>query len=261
MAATRLTNADLRLQYQNLFDSCIIKPERRVEIEVVINRILLQEKRYSAVAKTLNMPWYVVAVIHIMECSGDFTKHLHNGDPLAARTVQVPSGRPLTGKPPFTWEQSAIDALTMMGFNKWQDWTLAGICNMLENYNGTGYRKHGINTPYLWSYSNKYTQGKYVQDGLWSDTAVSKQIGAAVILRRMKEKGHINFASDKILASEIYDPVVYAPDVFNESAEALQKFLNTVGATLQVDGKAGKVTSDAFYNFTGHYLKGDIRHT
>jgi lysozyme family protein len=73
----------------------------------------------------------VVAVIHQMECSGDFTKHLHNGDTLKARTVQVPTGRPLTGKPPFTWEQSATDALTMLGINKWQDWTIAGICNLL----------------------------------------------------------------------------------------------------------------------------------
>jgi lysozyme family protein len=40
MAATRLTNADLRLQYQNLFDSCIIKPDKRVEVEQVITRIL-----------------------------------------------------------------------------------------------------------------------------------------------------------------------------------------------------------------------------
>jgi hypothetical protein len=100
-----------------------------------------------------------------------------------------------------------------------------------------------------------------VQDGLWSDLAVSKQMGAAVILRRMKEKGLITFAPDKILASQQFDPIAYAPDTYNESAEALQKFLNTVGATLQVDGKAGKTTSFAFYNFTGHYLKGDPRQT
>ena len=148
-----------------------------------------------------------------------------------------------------------------MGINKWQDWTVAGICNLLENYNGTGYRRHGINTPYLWSYSNQYTQGKYVQDGLWSDVAVSKQMGAAVILRRMKEKSLITFAPDKILASQLFDPVAFAPDTYNESAVALQKFLNTVGATLQVDGKAGKTTSKAFYDFTGHYLKGDPRQT
>ena len=35
--------------------------------------------------------------------------------------------------------------------------------------------------------------GKYVADGRWSDTAVSKQCGAAVLLRRMAEMKVIDF--------------------------------------------------------------------
>jgi hypothetical protein len=48
-------------------------------------------------------------------------------------------------------------------------------------------------SPYLWGFSSHYKSGKYIADGTWSDTAVSKQCGAALLLRRMVESGHIEF--------------------------------------------------------------------
>src|SRR5439155_371250 len=133
----------------------------------------------------------VVAVIHSMEAGGDFTRHLHNGDPLTARTTHVPAGRPRTGKPPFTWEASAIDALTYQGFGNWKDWSVPGTLYKLEGYNGFGYRDHHpqVLSPYLWSFSNHYARGKYVADGRFSQTAVSQQCGAAVLLKRLQEGG------------------------------------------------------------------------
>ena len=61
----------------------------------------------------------------------------------------------------------------------------------LEKYNGIGYRAHHVNSPYLWGGSNQYTRGKYVQDGVFSITAVSMQIGAMVLLKLMNNKGMI----------------------------------------------------------------------
>ncbi len=97
-----------------------------------------------------------------MEASQNFTRHLHNGDPLTARTRQVPAGRPRTGNPPFTWEASATDALTLDGFNSWTDWTVAGALFKLERFNGSGYRLYHpqVKSPYLWSFSNHYTEGQ-----------------------------------------------------------------------------------------------------
>ena len=63
-------------------------------------------------------------VIHSLEAGLSFARHLHNGDPLSARTVQVPRGRPLADEPPFTWEQSAADALTMEGITDVKGWTV-----------------------------------------------------------------------------------------------------------------------------------------
>jgi len=139
------------------------------------------------------IPWYFIACVHYMECSFSFNKHLHNGDPLTGYTVQVPANRPKVGHgPPFTFEESAVDALKLMKYDKVTNWSLPFILQKLEGYNGFGYSKRGINSPYLWSFSNQYTKGKYVKDGVFNADAVSQQMGAAVILKRMEDRALIS---------------------------------------------------------------------
>ncbi|GGI29466.1 hypothetical protein [Pedobacter mendelii] len=139
------------------------------------------------------IPWYFIACAHYLECSFNFKKHLHNGDPLTAYTVKVPANRPKVGHgPPFTFEESAVDALKLMKLDQISNWNLPTVLRKLEGYNGFGYFKyHSINSPYLWSFSNQYTKGKYVSDGKFDAEAVSKQMGAAVILKRMEERALI----------------------------------------------------------------------
>ncbi|WPU97480.1 hypothetical protein SNE26_15750 [Mucilaginibacter sp. cycad4] len=139
------------------------------------------------------IPWYFIACVHYMECSFSFKKHLHNGDPLTGYTVQVPANRPKVGHgPPFTFEESAVDAIKLMKYDKVTNWSLPFILQKLEGYNGFGYNKKGIHTPYLWSFSNQYVKGKYVKDGVFDAEAVSLQMGAAVILKRMEDRALIS---------------------------------------------------------------------
>lgn len=178
-------------QYAQLFITCEIKPSIVGKADHIIDRILENRPRYEAVEQQSKVPWYMVGVIHHMEADLRFDRHLHNGDPLTARTVHVPAGRPATGNAPFKWEESAVDALLLKKFD--DDWSLLMILKKIEDYNGTGYRRYHpeVNTPYLWSGSNHYAAGKYVADGKFSSTAISGQIGAAVILRRMMERNVI----------------------------------------------------------------------
>ncbi len=253
---------ELANDYEHLFDSAIINTSHYPEVDGYIKKILANKTRYEAVGAPLNIPWYFIAVIHCMEAGLDFKAHLHNGDSLDQKTVQVPKGRPLTGTPPFTWEESATDALTYEGFANWTDWSIAGILYNLEKYNGTGYRNQGINTPYLWSYSNQYTSGKYVQDGKYDSNAVSKQCGAAVILRRMLEMQVIGSANtDRISRiKELGEQVAFNNgSVKNDNAAQLQTLLNAAGIPLKSDGLAGNNTSNAYYQISGKYLKGDPR--
>ena len=61
----------------------------------------------------------------------------------------------------------------------------------LEQYNGFGYRKStiGIKSPYLWSFCQHYTRGKFSFDGHYDPNLVSQQCGAGVMLRRMVDTG------------------------------------------------------------------------
>jgi lysozyme family protein len=170
--------------YAAQFKVCKIKPERVAFVSSEATRILANRKRYAAVAANFTgMPWWVVAIIHSMECGLSFKQHLHNGDLLTARTVQVPKGRPKCGKAPFTWEESAIDAIEYDKLDKCRDWTPGSALENFENYNGTGYRKRGVPSPYLWSFTDQYRCGKYVADGKYDPQAVSKQVGCAALLK------------------------------------------------------------------------------
>jgi lysozyme family protein len=175
----------LSTQYVDLWKSCAVRSQRRAQADAIVDRIVRNKTRYKEAGKPHGVPWHVVGVIHMLEGSGSFSTHLHNGDPLTARTVHVPKGRPKDGRPPFRWEKSASDALVFDGLARWKNWSLPGTLFALERFNGFGYRPRHINTPYLWSFSNHYTKGKFVQDGVFSPTAVSQQCGAAVLLKRM----------------------------------------------------------------------------
>lgn len=125
-----------------------------------------------------------------MESSLKFTRHLHNGDSLKKRTINVPDGRPVTApingwEVGYTWEESAIDALTLKEFDQVKDWSLAAQLWQIEKYNGFGYRQYHpeVLSPYLWSGTNLYNQGKYTADGKWDADAVSAQIGVVALLK------------------------------------------------------------------------------
>lgn len=176
--------AKLAPEYFRLFITCRPRDARLGELDQACRRILRGRERYEAVARTLpNPPWWFIGLMHELECSCSFNHHLHNGDPLSHRTVNVPAGRPL--KMPCTWAESAWDAITYDKLQKWSDWSVAGALYKLEAFNGYGYHGKGINSPYLWAGSQHYTQGKYVRDGVYDPYAVSKQLGAAVILHHL----------------------------------------------------------------------------
>lgn len=213
------TYGAIRAEYDALWRSMEVAQSRIPTADAIVAKIVANRGRYDAVSRTTNVPWFVIAVIHSLESGLSFRGHLHNGDPLTARTVQVPAGRPSTGSPPFAWETSAIDALTMKGLNEITDWSIERIGYELERYNGWGYRLYHPTTlsPYLWSFSNHYRAGKYVADGKWSATAVSEQCGAMVLLKRLEALGHITIGARPepapIPRQRPTEPVPPPPDV------------------------------------------------
>lgn len=177
--------------YERLFANCQIRPERQAEVAWHRARLLQYRARYETVSNRVGIPWWFIGIIHALEASFNFAAHLHNGDPLEARTEQVPKGRPAIWNPPNDWESSAADALTYEKFTGQADWSLAAVLYRWERYNGMGYRSKGINSPYLWSFSNHYSKGKFVKDKVFDPNKQSRQCGAAVMLLALKEAGHV----------------------------------------------------------------------
>jgi len=180
-------------QYIELFNSCVPLASHRTQIAWYVGKLTDPDydRQYQQVEESVCVPWYFVGLIHAMEASFNFNAHLHNGDPLDRKTVHVPAGRPPVWLPPSDWASSADDAMKYEGFADQTDWSLARLLYRLEAYNGFGSRAHGINTPYLWSFSNHYSKGKYVSDGVWDASAVSQQCGAAVMLKAMVTAGKV----------------------------------------------------------------------
>jgi lysozyme family protein len=263
----------LAQEYIEMYRTCTFKKGRISKIDDIVDKIASNKKRYEEVAEKINIPWYFIAVIHNMESGLRFDRHLHNGDPLSDRTKHVPKGRPLHGTPPFTWEESAIDALKLRRVGRIKKWSLPRLLYEIEGYNGWGYRLYHphVYSPYLWSWSVHYRRGKYIADGTWSDTAVSRQCGAAVLLRRMEERNIVSISGEVDAVSEAENST--AEDIYSgvrpvfmysakkvPDADKLQCFLNLLsGADLKIDSRPGKKTSEAVKRCFGFYLKGDPR--
>ena len=188
--------ADLRRDYESAFAECVIRPDRLGSVNWHLQMLEANRARYEAAGRAHGIPWWFIGGLHMLESGFIFNRHLHNGDPLSARTVRVPAGRPARGGPGFTWEESAADALAFKELDRWSDWSVAGALYQWERYNGFGYRRHhpAVATPYLWSFSNQYGKGKYVADGRFDPDAVSQQCGAATLLRALVNHGLVSFA-------------------------------------------------------------------
>src|SRR5262249_32294651 len=132
------------------------------EVKNAVNKIASNKQRYLVVEGETGVPWYILGIIHVSDAGGNFNTHLRNGDPLTARTVHVPAGRPSDGQPPFLWETSAIDALKLMKPDKESFSSIGATLYWLERYNGFGYRRRDIKSPYIWSCTDVYTGGQFV---------------------------------------------------------------------------------------------------
>ncbi len=142
MASIRFSKG-LRREYEQLFGTCQLRSECFIQVDNLVETAVQNQDRYQGVADEIgSVPWFVIAVIHNMEASQRFDLHLHNGDPLTAQTVHRPENRPRFGRPPFTWEESAIDALRFFRLHRRTDWSLAKTLYTLESFNGWGYRQY-----------------------------------------------------------------------------------------------------------------------
>lgn len=198
-SATVPSRNEMIVQNERLFQSMVLDPEKKALLAGYVRRIVQNKPRYEPVEAASGVRWYVVAMLHALESSSRFDVHLHNGDSLASRTVRVPAGRPTTGDPPFTWEQSALDALSLYipANEKPALSSIGGILYVLERANGFGYRSRNVASPYIWGCTSNYTKGKFVRDGIFDPEAVSQGCGAAALLKALIDENHVDLKPDE----------------------------------------------------------------
>ena len=165
-----------------------LDPKRTIELDKAVALYQRTAARNRAVSAS-GVPAVVVFCLHYREASNSFASSLAQGDPLTHRSIHVPKNRIPGRVPPYTWEECALDALALdrMGAKDWR--TVAGTLNACEGYNGWGYWKRGLVSPYNFAGTDRYSRGKFSGDGRYDPLAVDQQLGVAAILLRMRERG------------------------------------------------------------------------
>lgn len=173
-----------RLTVLNRWRGCQILPTQKLVMESQAARALsFKTNFYDPVEKAIGIPWYVVAALDMREESFNHSGYLGNGDPWNKKSVHVPAGRG-----PFnSWYEGAIDALKLQGFDKVGHWDIVTALIHCENYNGLGYKKRGMPSPYVWAKTSVQVPGKYVADGKFDSSAIDSQPGCAALFLALKQ--------------------------------------------------------------------------
>ena len=180
----KYSNEELLKHYEELYAKA--KSNCNMGLAFSMARTMVAYKpiyeKVSAVTKH-KVPWEIIACIHALETNLNFNLGLHSGEPWDEKTKKVPKG-----KGPFaSWEDAAVDALNSKPAPI--KYNLFGWLHWLEGFNGYGYLWYHpeVNSPYLWAGTTEYSRGKYTADGKFDKNAVSKQLGAVLLLKTMVE--------------------------------------------------------------------------
>lgn len=178
------TPAELPLPtvYCPILSAVIITPIALVEAAKTKIFICKNVGKYQSIQAKTGVPFDVVAAIHYREASFNFNTCLHNGDPLGVTTTHVPKGR----GPFASWEDAAVDAFELEKHKFPLVWDTEGKLNFCEEYNGLGYRKHHMPSPYVYAGTNAYVSGLYTSDGKFSASVIDHRLGCAAIIKSLE---------------------------------------------------------------------------
>jgi lysozyme family protein len=170
-----------------LITTCRIDIDKTSIVKSIIRDQKYYWSIYSAVSSATGVPADVIANIHYKECSGDFKKGLHCGDPWNKKTVNVPKGH----GPFVSWEAAAIHALLLKKNLFPKIWTSVEKLIFLQRYNGLGHQNKGLEyTPYIWAYTSHHDEtGNYIADGKYSHTAAIRSPGCMALMIAQEEAG------------------------------------------------------------------------
>ena len=160
--------------YIELLKTAQIIPSWQERLAEVRDHLLSLKPRYEG----FGVPWELLAVLHMRECSNDFNRQILNGEPWKQMTTLIPKGLG-----PFeSWRDAMWYAIVHHKINLLEENDLPEIMQFLEGWNGFGYFNKGKQSPYVWTGSNHgIGTGRYMADNTYDETAVDAQPGAGVM--------------------------------------------------------------------------------
>src|SRR5262249_24324265 len=177
------TPEQTELGYHRMWDRVQIAAAKADAARKIARAIIANRARYQAVEQVTGCRCSMTAPLPRAKPNMVFPPPPPNGDSPKPRPHPFPAGRPGRGQPPFQWDASAIDALTMAPheLQKVKAWSVERILYETEKYNGWGYLKRG-NSPYLLSWTSEYHGGKYVRDGVYDPSHWDEQAGCVGLI-------------------------------------------------------------------------------
>lgn len=176
------------------WDAADVSPKYRMALDVELARYRRTQARYEVIQnmKPHGVPAPILFCLHYREASNDFHCSLAQGDSLLHRSRNVPRGRIPDKEPPYSWEECAYDSVYVVEKPPLDriDWTDGqAALDEMTAYNGWGYERRGMASPYLWSGTTLYKSGKFVRDGVFDRNAVDGQLGCCAILKHFMDHG------------------------------------------------------------------------
>lgn len=182
-------NQEERSRYESWINNAQIDPDEADKVAAALARAIRNRPRVEAVARQLNVPWTLLAAFVEREASGRLDRHPANGDSLKRKTVSDPAGLPRHVQPPYTYENCAEEEYAEIVRPANGVWTLAEMCHAAEHFNGIGYVKMGVPSPYVVAATTCEEMGKFIADHKFSRSVEDEQVGCLALWIAMREAG------------------------------------------------------------------------
>jgi hypothetical protein len=113
--------------------------------------------------------------------------------------------------------------------------------------------RRSISIHLIYGFSNHYTKGKFFEDHKYSPTVVSKQCGAAILLRRLTETqaAPVEIPDRISLIKQLGENSNICSNTCRRESKRTTKDAESYWCTFVGRWKSGTNTSDAYQRFTG----------
>lgn len=146
-------------------------PPPPAEVRRAADLIQGNREYYIALEKATGICWRLLGAIHYREANCRADRSIQDGHKLKEGEDQASFI--------MAWMKSSKLSAPR---------TLGEKLNFAERWNGLGYRKRGVPSPYVWSMTARYVKGKYTSDGVYDPEKVDRQAGIAAVLEELSRR-------------------------------------------------------------------------